>query len=317
MVEGEVLQLVGADLRLGGLDLLSGASRDELGGDFRPQHGLQDDIGGFVKLARRNAPPDEMLDEGLRHAGVDPVVAHLVADAEGAPPQGQLGQVSGPQHDAASLIGDAEEVVVTQTSLDVLEGDVIDVSPVTGRVPHPPEHLGGCRADVQHLAGNAECLAQVQGVVFGVVGGGEPWHREGEDVGAGTAHLVHRLGCDEQGMGGVEASRDADDDLGSSDRLEATTQAVDLDVVGLVAVLGELVWLVGDEGEPVDGSLETDVLMRRGEGEGTGPPALVTRMGEGIVVEGTLTHPLLTQQIEVDVSEAVPRLGGEPVGGRQ
>ena len=57
--------------------------------------------------------------------------------------------------------------------------------------------------------------------------------------------------------------------------------------------------------------------MRRGEGEGTGPPALVTRMGEGIVVEGTLTHPLLTQQIEVDVSEAVPRLGGEPVGGRQ
>ena len=88
VVEGEVLQLVGADLRLGGLDLLPGASRDELGGDFRPQNGLQDDIGGFVELARRNAPPDEMLDEGLRHAGVDPVVAHLVADAEGAPPQG-------------------------------------------------------------------------------------------------------------------------------------------------------------------------------------------------------------------------------------
>ena len=185
-------------------------------------------------------------------------------------------------------------------------------------MPHPPEHLGGCRPDVQHLAGNAECLAQVQGVVFGVVGGGEPWHREGEDVGAGAAHLVHRLGCDEQGMGGVEASRDADDDLGSSDRLEATTQAVDLDVVGLVAVLGELVWLVRDEGEPVDGPLETDVVMGRVEGEGVGAPFLVVGtsvgLGQGVVVEGPLPHPLLTQQVEVDVSQAVPGLGGEPVG---
>jgi hypothetical protein len=54
---------------------------------------------------RGDHPADQVLHEGLGDAGVDVVVAHLVADAVGAPAQRQLGQVAGPQHDAAALVG--------------------------------------------------------------------------------------------------------------------------------------------------------------------------------------------------------------------
>ena len=87
VVQGEVLQLVGTYLRLSGLDLLAGTSGDELGGDFCSQHLLEHHISGLVELARRNAPPNEVLNEGLGYPGIDPVVAHLIADPEGAPAQ--------------------------------------------------------------------------------------------------------------------------------------------------------------------------------------------------------------------------------------
>ena len=87
VVQGEVLQLVGTYLRLSGLDLLAGTSGDELGGDFCSQHRLEHHISGLVELARRNAPPNEVLNEGLGYPGIDPVVAHLIADPEGAPAQ--------------------------------------------------------------------------------------------------------------------------------------------------------------------------------------------------------------------------------------
>src|SRR5205085_12525080 len=55
-------------------------------------------------------PPDQVLDEGLRHAGVDVVVRHLVADAVGAPAQRELGQVARADDDAAAVVREAEEV---------------------------------------------------------------------------------------------------------------------------------------------------------------------------------------------------------------
>jgi fructose/tagatose bisphosphate aldolase len=41
-------------------------------------------------------------------------VAHLVADAVGAPAERELGQVAGAEHDAAALVGEAEQVVGAQ-----------------------------------------------------------------------------------------------------------------------------------------------------------------------------------------------------------
>ena len=67
-----------------------------------------------------------MLDQRLRHAGIDVVVRHLVADAVGAPAQRQLGQIAGAEHDAVVLVGQAEQVVGAQARLHVLERDVVD-----------------------------------------------------------------------------------------------------------------------------------------------------------------------------------------------
>jgi hypothetical protein len=86
---------------------------------------------------------------------------------------------------------------------------------------------------------DAERLAQRGGVVAGVVGGGEAGHGEREDVGARASHPVHRLGGDDQRVRGVQPARDADDDLGLADLLQPLLQAGHLDVVRLVAVLGE------------------------------------------------------------------------------
>ena len=44
-------------------------------------------------------PADDVLDERLRHARVDTVVRHVVADAVGAPAQGQLAQIACPHDD--------------------------------------------------------------------------------------------------------------------------------------------------------------------------------------------------------------------------
>ena len=86
-------------------------------------------------------PADEVLDERLRHAGVDVVVRHLVADAVGAPAQRELGEVAGAEHDAAAVVGQPEQVVGAQAGLHVLEGDVVDRLAVGEGVADVVEHL--------------------------------------------------------------------------------------------------------------------------------------------------------------------------------
>ena len=55
--------------------------------------------------------------------------------------------------------------------------------------------------------------------------------------------------------------------------------------------------------------------MGRVQSEGGGAPRGLSGLGEGVVVEGPLTQPLLPQQVEVDIGQAVARFWGEPVGG--
>ena len=108
-----------------------------------------------LELARRDDPPDEVLHQGLRDAGVDAVVRHLVADAVGAPAERELGQVAGADDDAAALVGGAEQVVGAQPGLDVLEGHVVDLLAAPERVAEVREHLGRGGADVELLPRDA------------------------------------------------------------------------------------------------------------------------------------------------------------------
>src|SRR6185295_4171127 len=58
----------------------------------------------------------QVLDQCLGHAAVDVVMRHLVAHPVCGPAERQFGQVAGAQHDAAALVGEAEEVVGAQPS---------------------------------------------------------------------------------------------------------------------------------------------------------------------------------------------------------
>ena len=82
--------------------------------------------GAFVELPGGDRPADQVLDQRLGHPGVDGVVAHLVADAVGAPAERQLGEVAGADDEPAVLVGQAEQIVGAQARLHVLEGDVVD-----------------------------------------------------------------------------------------------------------------------------------------------------------------------------------------------
>ena len=91
-----------------------------------------------------------MLDQRLRHAGIDVVVRHLVADAVGAPAQRQLRQIAGADHDAVVVVGQAEQIVGAQPGLHVLERQVVDRLALRERVADVAQHAlaprAGCRA---------------------------------------------------------------------------------------------------------------------------------------------------------------------------
>ena len=89
-----------------------------------------------------------MLYESFGDAGVDVVMAHVVADAEGAPSERELGQVARSQDDAAVCVRQAEEIVGSQARLDVLEGDVVDLLAPAEGMAHVFEHLQGGGANV-------------------------------------------------------------------------------------------------------------------------------------------------------------------------
>ena len=86
---------------------------------------LQQPRGLVADVAAGCDEADQVLDQRLRHRGVDVVVAHLVADAVGAPAQRQFGQVAGADHDAVVVVGEPEQIVGAQARLHILKGDVV------------------------------------------------------------------------------------------------------------------------------------------------------------------------------------------------
>ena len=99
-----------------------------------------------------------------------------------------------------------------------------------------------------------------------------------------------------------------------ADRLEAALEGVDLDLVGLVAVLREALGVVGDEREAVDATTQAQVAGRGDQLDLDGAElARAGGVGAPVVVEGALAQPLLAQAVEVDVGDRVDRAVDEAV----
>ena len=107
-----------------------------------------------------------MLDQRLRHAGIDVVVRHLVADAIGAPAQRQFRQIAGADDDAVVVVGQPEQVVGAQAGLHVLEGDVVDRFAVGVGMADVGQHLLRRGADVEFRRGRAQRLHQRQALAL-------------------------------------------------------------------------------------------------------------------------------------------------------
>ena len=103
---------------------------------------------------------------------------------------------------------------------------------------------------------DAQRLHQPPGVLVGLVRGGEARQGVGQDVLARQAEQVHRPADDDQRLGRIEAARDADDRPLGAARLQALRQALDLDVVGLVAIVAQLGRIRRHVGKALDGALE-------------------------------------------------------------
>ena len=306
MVEREVLQVVGADLVLCGLHLLARLGGNQLGGDLRVEDRQEHLADVVVELLGGHNPADQVLHEGLRHARVHRVVAHLVAHAVRAPAQRQLGQVPRAQHDAAQVVGQAEQVVGAQARLNVLEGHVVGGLTLAVGVTDVGQHLRGSRTDVDLLERRAQVLAQQGRVLLRSLGGRKAGQRVAQDVRARAAKQIHRAGGHDQCVRRIQATRDTDDDLGVTDRAQALDQAGHLNVVGLVAVLLQAGGIVGDKGEAVDCSLQTQVGARRIERELDllrGHALVAREVALSVVRERVLALALGAQSLQVHVGD--------------
>jgi hypothetical protein len=82
-------------------------------------------VNGGVEEFRVRHPADQILDQRLRRAAIDVVMAHVIADAVGAPAEREFGEIAGADDEAAFLVGETEEVVGAQARLHVFVGDIV------------------------------------------------------------------------------------------------------------------------------------------------------------------------------------------------
>ncbi len=243
----------------------------------------------------------------------------MIADAVGAPPQGQLAQIARAQYQGPAHVGQPEEVGGPLPRLDVFKGDIVNRLSLHERVPNILEHLEAARADVQLVGLHPQDLHQPEGIGVGLVRGGEARHGVGLDVAPGQLEEIHGPGRYDEGVGGIQAAGDTDDHVADPRRLEPLGQALDLDVVGLVTSLVPLAGVGGDVREtgvfpgqknsraPGDVEIETDPPER---------PHPVA-VGPGVLAEARETHPVLGQTVQIDVGVDDLRLRGEAGRFRQ
>uniref|UniRef100_A0A0N4ZIW7 LigA n=1 Tax=Parastrongyloides trichosuri TaxID=131310 RepID=A0A0N4ZIW7_PARTI len=306
----EVVQRIGADDALRRLDRPVGARRHQLGRDLGGQNGVQGRRRRLAHQLTLGHPADQVLDQGLRHPAVDVVVAHVVADAIGAPAQRQFRQVAGAQHEAVVLIGQAEQIVGAQARLHVLEGDVVHRLAVREGVADVAQHLFGGGANVDLGPRHAQRRHQRPGVGLGAFRRGEPRHGEGQNARARQLQPVKSATGDQQGLRRIQPSRNADHQGLRPRRRHPPHQPLDLDVEGLETVLIQTRGVVRHEGEAV---------QRTDQGVGRPLPRLERNhrrglaLDPGAVGEGAVAQAVQTDAVHVHVGDRQMAMRREPL----
>ncbi len=121
----------------------------------------------LVELLRRDRPADQILDQSLRHAGIDGIMGHLIADAIGAPAEREFGKIAGAEHQGLMHIGETEEIVGAQARLNILEGHVIELLALGEGMFDVGEHLPRRRLDVELVTCDGERLHQGERIGLG------------------------------------------------------------------------------------------------------------------------------------------------------
>ena len=102
MVEREILQFVRADSSLRRLPAAI-ATRHQLGGNLRVENARQYARYGRPQSLGTDHPTQDLLNHGLGKAGIDAVVAHVVANAKRAPSKRQLREIPSTHNDPVVL----------------------------------------------------------------------------------------------------------------------------------------------------------------------------------------------------------------------
>ncbi|SOZ01697.1 conserved protein of unknown function [Cupriavidus taiwanensis] len=317
VVEVEVLQLVRAD---GAFGLLLGAvvavAGDQLGTDVGVEHRQQHVRTARADLPGLGDPAHQVRDQRLRHARVDVVVRHVVAHAIRAPAQRQLAQVAGADHDGMVVVGQPEQVVGALARLHVLEGHVVDLFAGGIRVAQVLQHRQARWPDIDLGGGAADHLHQLARLLQRAAAGGKAGHGVRQDIGARQAQPVHRLGADQQRVGGIEPARDADHHLADLARRQPLHQGLHLDVVDLHAAFVALARIGRHVREARHVALQRQRLFQR-QVEREAHDAELVHLGlvpPHRVAEGHLVHALAREPLDVDIGEQQVRGVGKALG---
>src|SRR3546814_8870600 len=99
---------------------------DLLWRNFGSEYRIERRPGVEIERLCLDCPANEMLDQRLRNAGVDAVMAHMVANAVGAPAEREFREITGAEDEAAVLVRQAEQVISAQAGLHIFECDIKD-----------------------------------------------------------------------------------------------------------------------------------------------------------------------------------------------
>ncbi len=170
---------------------------------------------------------------------------------------------------------------------------------------HVGQHLLGGRTDIDLTGRDTQGFHQLVSVISRAFRGPEAGQAIGQDVGAGQAQPVHRPAGHDQRLGGIQPARHSDHGVLGAGGLQPLGQALNLDVVGLVAVLPQPRRVRRHEGEALEGALQRHRLawpLQRDIDPTEGGRAVALVLGA--VAEGIQPHAFLTHPAEVDVGES-------------
>ena len=256
----------------------------ELGRDGRCQHTLQD-LAQFGAGAVAGVPAHQVGDEGLRNAGVDVVVRHLIG-VERTPAEGEFREVAGADDDAAALIRGVEEDLRAFPGLGVLEGDVrFAVVPQVGQVL---AHRGADGHFQQLRAGGG---GEPPRRFDGVRRCSRPGHRQCAERVHAAIQQVRGVETHQVRQRGVQAAGDADDETFGAGRGHSAGESCGLDGEDLAGSGIQLGLVGGHERLAFVGAGERWKLRRRADRHG-GWRRLARAAGEGVVAGAVVAQAL-------------------------